>query len=67
MNILPCPFCGSHEVSISHSVDLDDVPASLYVECHKCGAMGPETNPHHGKAVEKWNARSALAHKGEGL
>lgn len=60
MHILPCPFCGSREVSISHSVDLDDVPASRYVECHKCGAMGPETKPNSGTAVKKWNQRIGI-------
>lgn len=41
MNLLPCPFCGSKDVSDSFSFDIDNNPFSVFIECIDCSAMGP--------------------------
>lgn len=51
--LLPCPFCGSIEVSVSHTVQ-----GSCWVFCETaaCGAIGP-TQPTPLEAVSAWNTR----------
>ena len=51
--LLPCPFCGSTEVSVSHTVQ-----GSCWVVCDTaaCGAIGP-TKPTPAEAVSAWNTR----------
>ena len=51
--LLPCPFCGSTEVSISHTVQ-----GSCWVVCETaaCGAIGP-TKPTPAEAASAWNTR----------
>jgi Lar family restriction alleviation protein len=51
--LLPCPFCGGTEVSVSHTVQ-----GSCWVVCdtEACGAIGP-TQPTPAQAVSAWNTR----------
>ena len=51
--LLPCPFCGSTEVSVSHTVQ-----GSCWVVCETvaCGAIGP-TQPTPAQAASAWNTR----------
>ena len=51
--LLPCPFCGSTEVSLSHMVQ-----GSCWVACETeaCGAIGP-TKPTPAEAASAWNTR----------
>ena len=51
--LLPCPFCGSAEVSVSHTVQ-----GSCWVVCETaaCGAIGP-TRPTPAEAAAAWNTR----------
>jgi Lar family restriction alleviation protein len=51
--LLPCPFCGSTEVAVSHTVQ-----GSCWVVCETvaCGAIGP-TQPTPAEAVLAWNTR----------
>ena len=54
--LLPCPFCGGTEVSLSHTVQ-----GSCWVACdtETCGAIGP-TKPTPAKAASAWNTRGLL-------
>jgi Lar family restriction alleviation protein len=51
--LLPCPFCGSTEVSLNHTVQ-----GSCWVVCdtEACGAIGP-TQPTPAQAASAWNRR----------
>ena len=51
--LLPCPFCGSTEVSVSHTIQ-----GSCWVVCETaaCGAIGP-TKPTPAEAASAWNTR----------
>jgi Lar family restriction alleviation protein len=51
--LLPCPFCGSIEVSVSHTVQ-----GTCWVVCETaaCNAIGP-TKPTPAEAVSAWNTR----------
>src|SRR5689334_13713417 len=51
--LLPCPFCGSTEVSVSHTVQ-----GFCWVVCETaaCGAIGP-TQPTPAQAASAWNTR----------
>ena len=51
--LLPCPFCGSTEVSLSHTVQ-----GSCWVVCETaaCGAIGP-TKLTPAEAASAWNTR----------
>jgi Lar family restriction alleviation protein len=51
--LLPCPFCGSTEVSVSHTVQ-----GACWVVCETaaCGAIGP-TQLTPAEAVSAWNRR----------
>jgi Lar family restriction alleviation protein len=55
--LLPCPFCGSTEVSLSHTVQ-----GSCWVVCETdaCGAIGP-TKPTPAAAASAWNMRVLVA------
>jgi Lar family restriction alleviation protein len=51
--LLPCPFCGSIDLSVSHTIQ-----GSCWVVCETatCGAIGP-TKPTPAEAVSAWNTR----------
>jgi Lar family restriction alleviation protein len=51
--LLPCPFCGSREVSVSHTVQ-----GACWVVCdtETCSAIGP-TQPTPAEAAAAWNTR----------
>ena len=51
--LLPCPFCGSTEVAVSHTVQ-----GACWVVCETvaCGAIGP-TQPTPAEAASAWNTR----------
>jgi len=61
--LLPCPFCGSTEVSVSHTVQ-----GSCWVVCEiaACGAIGP-TKLTPAEAVSAWNTRVLGAAGDEGV
>jgi Lar family restriction alleviation protein len=52
-SLLPCPFCGSTEVSLSHTVQ-----GFCWVVCDvdACGAAGP-MKPTPAEAASAWNTR----------
>lgn len=52
----PCPFCGSDEVFVSHTVQ-----GSCWVVCENrhCGASGP-TQPTPAAASAAWNSRALV-------
>lgn len=67
----PCPFCGDsddYNPSISRSSKYAEpgnpgaglIDSDFYVECAKCGSMGP-MKLTEAEAVEAWNSRAALA------
>ena len=51
--LLPCPFCGSTEVAVSHTVQ-----GACWVVCETvaCGAIGP-TQLTPAEAASAWNTR----------
>jgi Lar family restriction alleviation protein len=51
--LLPCPFCGSIDLSVSHTIQ-----GSCWVVCETaaCGAIGP-TKPTPAEAASSWNTR----------
>ena len=51
--LLPCPYCGSTEVAVSHTVQ-----GACWVVCETatCGAIGP-TQPTPAEAAAAWNTR----------
>lgn len=51
--LLPCPFCGSHEVFVNQ-----DLQGRCWVVCEAlpCGAIGPP-RPTPGEAGAAWNRR----------
>ena len=51
--LLPCPFCGSTEVAVSHTVQ-----GACWVVCETaaCGAIGP-TKLTPAEAASAWNTR----------
>ena len=48
MNLHPCPYCGSQEVSVEET----DI-GGYVVACPCCGMCGPEA-PYRGVAVRRW-------------
>jgi len=54
MRINPCPFCGSHGVTLAENVGVN---RKYYVQCD-CLAQGPHTF-NDVDAVEAWNIVSA--------
>jgi Lar family restriction alleviation protein len=62
MNLLPCPFCGSTEVSLSTASNMVNEVCSKFAECHVCAAMGPECMPSNlsdDEATKLWNNRAS--------
>jgi len=61
--LLPCPFCGNTEVSVSHAVQ-----GSCWVVCETgaCGAIGP-TKPTPAEAASAWNTRVLVLGCDEGV
>src|SRR6266545_858116 len=61
--LLPCPFCGSIDVAVSHTVQ-----GSCWVVCETeaCGAIGP-TKPTPAEAASAWNTRVLVVGGHEGV
>jgi Lar family restriction alleviation protein len=61
--LLPCPFCGSIDVAVSHTVQ-----GSCWVVCETdaCGAIGP-TKPTPAEAASAWNTRVLVVGGDEGI
>jgi len=65
--LLPCPFCGSPDVSMSFSATLQSPePAHRFAECDDCGSCGAGVKIARGDddgakalAIGCWNARAA--------
>lgn len=53
--ILPCPFCGSDEVSLSDGYMGQTI--GHFVECIKCGASS-HMNPDKNETIKLWNTRN---------
>lgn len=54
--LLPCPFCGSDQVSASYCTNPDNVISGRFVECEDCAACGP-VHPPERRAIKAWNRR----------
>lgn len=52
--LLPCPFCGSEDLTLQNLVDEDD----YYVSCRKCEVQQIANYPMT-VAIERWNQRQA--------
>ena len=61
--LLPCPFCGSTEVSVSHTVQ-----GAGWVVCETaaCGAIGP-TKLTPAEAISAWNTRELSVESDAGV
>ena len=51
VRIKPCPFCGSHEITICRTND-----QACWIRCEECGADA-ESSPAREEAIEIWNCR----------
>lgn len=58
MELKPCPFCRSQNVSVD--TDIDDI--FYWVSCDACGAEGPQKMVEL-DAIEAWNHRAELLNK----
>jgi Lar family restriction alleviation protein len=56
---LPCPFCGSHDVAVIEG----ETFRWRLVECHGCGAQGPDIRIQTmgSGTLEKWEATARKA------
>lgn len=61
VELAPCPFCGSDDVSMSWSINNRGETANYFAECGECGASGPTAEHVLGMedniARDKWNRR----------
>lgn len=57
MNIKPCPFCGSTDVSVKNVVRRP----TWYVECGGCEVEGPASYDSPENATHQWNTRHEVA------
>ncbi len=63
IDVLPCPFCGGTNLTISHIDGLWGRSSSKdYVECNTCKACGgyvedPQCGENFEKAIKNWNMR----------
>lgn len=60
--VMPCPFCGSQDVSNGEILTEMDGKTFVQSECQGCGAAGPRAmvdGPDYGasKAIAAWNKR----------
>jgi Lar family restriction alleviation protein len=61
--LLPCPFCGSDEISLSTAQNMVGEVVSKFAECHNCAAMGPDSdaaNLSNEHAANNWNRRAGV-------
>jgi Lar family restriction alleviation protein len=59
----PCPFCGSDEISLSTSTNMNGEIVGKFAECHNCAALGPDSLPSDlsdSAAVKLWNIRAGV-------
>lgn len=59
--LLPCPFCGSKEVSLCPIECRDCDKQKFYkqaIECENCGSLG-QIAPSEKEAIEYWNRRAS--------
>jgi len=57
-NALPCPFCGCKKARYQSDMP-EHVEGHLsFVECDRCGALGPWTDQGRIRALEYWNRRA---------
>jgi Lar family restriction alleviation protein len=50
--LLPCPFCGSHKLSLDNLTDVDDYS----IECEDC-QIQQIANYTLNEAIRRWNTR----------
>ena len=67
--LLPCPFCGSKEVSVANEEPHDN-SGGYFIFCGECGASTNLRFAHGDDPVpllrEQWNRRAALASQPQG-
>jgi Lar family restriction alleviation protein len=67
VELLPCPFCGSEQVTTSpcETITDDERPEVTWaVSCKACGAR--VDRDFEGEAIAAWNTRAALRAKAKG-
>ena len=60
--LLPCPFCGSHDIDAEGWASSDSAGPA----CDNCGALAGQTGKSFVENVVAWNTRAALREKEPG-
>ena len=58
IKLLPCPFCGSHKVSV---VNVAEYGCFIIVKCNNCGCnTSGKSDEHESSVIKKWNTRKPM-------
>lgn len=62
--LLPCPFCGSYNLSFYEPTAFGSPPVYLaQIHCRNCGAKMPAEGKDENKIIRKWNMRNGIVQK----